>query len=118
MKRAVAIAIFVALVCLAAPSAMAQAQKGSIRGEVTDSVGLVIPEAQVIAKNKATGEAREVSADPHGDFVFANLEAGKYKVEVSHAGFRKQVKKVTLKAGADTKLNIKLTVSVVITTVE
>jgi hypothetical protein len=110
MKRAVAIAIFVAVACVVtvAPSAMAQAQRGGIRGELIDPAGAVIPNAKVIVTKKGINETHETTANPHGDYSFEELEAGEYVVKVEVAGFNSSVKKVIVKAGRDSTVNFKL----------
>ncbi len=110
MKRVVALLISIALACVVAlaSGAKAQADRGDIRGEVTDPAGAVLPNAKVTITKKGTDETRETTANPHGDFSFANLEAGKYVVRVEAANFKSMMKKAIVKAGRDTTINFKL----------
>ena len=54
---------------LAWPS-RAQQASGVLTGVVKDPNGAVIPNAQITARNDATGETRNVSADGRGAFKF------------------------------------------------
>jgi hypothetical protein len=58
----------------------AQSFRGGIRGEITDAHGLHVAGAKVVARNLATSETREVTADADGNFRFVELPAGEYEV--------------------------------------
>ncbi len=71
-------------------SALAQstATSGSIKGSVSDAQGAVIPDAQVMVTDPATGAQRTATTDDHGGFTVANLPVGAYRVTISKPGFR------------------------------
>ncbi|HZT58516.1 MAG TPA: alpha-2-macroglobulin family protein, partial [Pyrinomonadaceae bacterium] len=72
-------------------ASLANATFGVLRGTVADPNGAVIPGAQVLCKNNATGEVREGKADEEGVFSFDNLPAGTYEITISSAGFMRLV---------------------------
>jgi hypothetical protein len=67
----------------------AQTDKGSISGVVLDSQGATVPNADVRAVNKDTGETGATQSDSGGLFRINFLTVGRYKVEISKGGFRK-----------------------------
>ncbi|MGH9631246.1 MAG: carboxypeptidase regulatory-like domain-containing protein, partial [Bryobacteraceae bacterium] len=77
---------------LAAPVMHAQAVKGTLLGTITDSTGAVVPAAKVSISDVNTGIGRTVPANENGYYVFANLDAGVYRVQVEHPGFRTAVR--------------------------
>jgi hypothetical protein len=86
--------IFTALliVLMAAVSAMAYGQGGtttsSLTGIVADSSGGVIPGADVVAKNNATGAVTQAVSDAEGSFTIPALQPGSYTVTISLMGFK------------------------------
>ena len=77
-----------ALALLAAPAALAQSDRGSITGTVTDPTGAVVAGAKVTATSLESGEVREATTSGEGNFTLAELKAAPYKVTVEAAGFR------------------------------
>jgi hypothetical protein len=76
-----------ALLLLLGPPALAQRFTAAIRGRVTDPSDAVVAGAKVALENQATGLARAVTTNAAGNFVFADLPVGTYRVEVTSAGF-------------------------------
>jgi hypothetical protein len=81
-----------ALLCLGlsawTPVAAGQTTTGQIGGSVVDPSQNVIPAAAVVLQNEGTGEARSTTTNGEGQFVFAALVPGTYRVTVEHDGFR------------------------------
>src|SRR5690349_9463680 len=75
-------------IALAASTATAQEQRGSIDGVVKDSSGAVLPGATVEAKNTATGVTLPAVTDAAGRFRFPSVQTGTYDVTASLSGFR------------------------------
>jgi outer membrane receptor protein involved in Fe transport len=97
----------------------AQVTGATLSGTVTDSSGAVIPNAQITAKNMATGGTREVTADAAGLYSIPNLLPGSYEVRVSAKGFSTAVQSnITLAVGAQQQLNFPMKVGETATTVE
>ena len=93
--------ILIPLVC------NAQANKGSIRGHVTDASQAVIQSARVAVDpgNIVT------TSDPLGDFVVAALAPGSYTVTITSVGFKELVQTISVTAGQITPLNAVLEVA-------
>jgi Carboxypeptidase regulatory-like domain/TonB-dependent Receptor Plug Domain len=64
------------------------ADTGAIAGTVTDATGAVVPQAQLKATNRATGEARSASSAQNGSYSIPFLPPGTYSVDVSKDGFK------------------------------
>ncbi len=75
----ISVALFLLLVALAAP---AWAQTGTLRGQVTDESGAVIPNVQVTVRGPA-GLVRMATTGAEGGYLFAGLPAGAYLVQAS-----------------------------------
>ena len=73
-------------------SIIALAQAPSLRGQVVDELGAVIPGAAVTLTPRDGGKAREVKSGATGDFLISNIPEGAYTLSVESAGFGKYVK--------------------------
>jgi len=60
----------------------------SIRGNVTDQSGALIPEARITATNVDTGVSKAVTTSKDGAFAFLQLAVGDYSVKIEKAGFK------------------------------
>jgi outer membrane receptor protein involved in Fe transport len=80
-----ALAVFVFL--MVAVPAMAQST-AVLQGKVTDPKGAVIPNATILARNEATSSQRSTQTDGDGNYQFAALPVGNYRVEVKAQGFQ------------------------------
>ena len=69
-----------------------QAVTGSLVGTVTDASGGAVSAAKVVIAEIGTGVSRSTETNASGLYVFADLEAGDYRVEVERAGFSKAVR--------------------------
>jgi hypothetical protein len=65
---------------------------GTITGLVTDSSGAAVPGASVKIVEETTNFERSLTTDNVGNYVATRLLPGKYRVEVSPAGFQPQSK--------------------------
>jgi len=63
----------------------------SIEGQVFDQNGAAIPNVKIVARSPAIGVERTVLSDDAGRYLLAALPVGDYTIEVSAAGFKKQV---------------------------
>ena len=68
---------------------LGQGLTGSISGTVTDPSGSAVPGADVVLTNVQTSQTRQLRAQQDGDFVFAQLLPGTFRLQVSAIGFRK-----------------------------
>jgi len=69
---------------------VAQVSQASIRGNVHDATGAVVPNAQLRLVNVATGVQATTTSNEKGDYLFLNLNPGSYTLEASSPGFASQ----------------------------
>jgi len=80
------------LCLLGATAAFAQSDTAQISGFVTDSSGGVIPGAQVVLVNEATGLRRQASTNENGYYAVASLPPGFYTLTAETEGFKRYIK--------------------------
>ena len=71
---------------------MAQSDRGTITGTVSDPAGAVVPNAPIEAKSTTTGSVYKVSASATGNYTISELPVGTYEISVTAAGFKKAVR--------------------------
>lgn len=92
-----------------APSAMAQAVAGGLRGVVTDPNGAVVPNAPVTATNVATGIEFKATATNEGLYAISRIPVGRYTIGVQVQGFKKaSYEGVEVAVGRDSVVDITL----------
>ncbi len=80
------------LLSLLVPALMlAQSDRGSITGTVTDPAGAMVPAAKVVATRADTGAVYETVTTNTGNYTLPSLPVGVYSVSVEAAGFTKYV---------------------------
>ena len=94
------------LACLAAAlfvlPALAQVTTGNLTGRVLDSSGGVIPNAHVVLISEEHGtRSATVNTNGSGDYVFPNITADTYTVEVTAPAFKTSLVKGILVTGGD-----------------
>jgi hypothetical protein len=67
--------------------ALAQSNKGTIKGTVTDQNGAVVQKATVTARNVATNEERTVESREDGTYEIPLVDPGTYRVTVKAPSF-------------------------------
>jgi hypothetical protein len=87
MRRKRAVLILV-LVLLSVPAVSAQVSTSSITGTVTDTSGAVVANAKVEAKNEETGVVFSQNTTSSGNYSFASLTPGSYRITVTLSGFQ------------------------------
>src|SRR5688572_13606821 len=98
-------AILLIACMLATSAAFAQITTGTISGNVRDEQGGVIPAATVVLISEARGtRSAPAVTTATGDYVFPNLTADTYTVEVSLDGF-KTVRRSGIRDRKSTRLN-------------
>jgi hypothetical protein len=79
-------------------------------GRVFDPSGNVVPGAQIILKDEATGELQTTRTNEIGHYLFAGLLVGTYRISVNASGFRVfTVENLTLEVGRTVLQDFKLT---------
>src|ERR1700730_12511985 len=87
--RFVRLAIFPFLFTL---TAMAQSDRGTITGTISDPAGALVPTAPVQARNVETGALYEAASSATGNYTLAQLPTGNYELSVTVTGFKKYVR--------------------------
>jgi hypothetical protein len=75
--------------CLFLVSALAQTDRGTITGTISDPVGAVVPNAAIEVKNTDSGLTYSAGSTGTGNFTLAQIPAGTYELTVTVAGFKK-----------------------------
>jgi hypothetical protein len=83
------VVVFAALTALA-PAAHAQSI-ATLKGRVTDASGAIVASANITVREEETGIQRRAASDAAGEYQFAFLAVGAYRVEIQSPGFRPEV---------------------------
>ncbi|HEV2274579.1 MAG TPA: carboxypeptidase regulatory-like domain-containing protein [Acidobacteriaceae bacterium] len=105
MKRAIVLLIFAAV---AATSAWAQFELGSVVGVVKDQSGSVIANATVEIKSLATNVVRQVTSSSSGEFDFVALQPGRYSITARQTGFKEATQDFELTVGQRLQLSLEM----------
>ncbi len=92
---------------LLAPSAQAQADRGSVAGTVTDTTKAVLQGAQVTLEPGG----QTATTNQEGSYIIAGVKPGSYTVTVSYLGFAPSTSQVDVAAGAIAKANAAMAVN-------
>src|SRR5260370_4092797 len=104
--RNILVVLFLCLVSFA--TVVAQVAGGAISGTVTDTAGALIPNADVVLLNTATGISRTLKTNESGFYAAPNLAPGVYQITVSASGFGNTEARLELTIGAAPVVNIEL----------
>src|SRR6516225_2689493 len=72
--------------------ALAQSDRGTITGTVTDPAGAVVASAPIQARNVDTGVVYQGETSTTGNYTIPQLPVGTYEVSVAVPGFKKFVR--------------------------
>lgn len=98
---------------------LAQVERASIVGTITDKSGSLVPGVTVRVINESTNTALTAQTDSAGEFTASNLTPGIYTVEAEKAGFNRHVNKgFAIQVAQVARLDIALEVGAVEQTVE
>ena len=101
------------------PDVLAQSLDGTLRGQIKDSTGALVPGVVVTAKNNGTGAVRTVETSSAGTYAFTNLIVGNYSVSAELKGFKKYVRpSVEVRANQVVEVDVLLELGEVTTVVE
>ncbi len=110
-------ALFLVIVLLTR-AAVGQSPNGTISGLVLDSSARVIPGAEVLIVNDATGVKYPGTTNGEGIYAVPNLPPGPYRIQVSKIGFKTLIKPdITLNVQDALAINFTLPVGAVSETV-
>jgi hypothetical protein len=111
------LSVCILFLCVASV-AFAQAGRGTVSGTVTDSGGAMIPGAQVVLLNRATGSTQHTVTSAAGLYTFVSLNPGVYQVTASQTGFASVAQdKITVNVDQVTEVNLALRVGAATETV-
>ena len=79
----------------------AQSTGGRILGRVADSTGAVLANVKITLVNDATGVSNNAQTNDSGDYVFPNVTADTYTVEVDMQGFKTLTRRNVKVSGGD-----------------
>ena len=100
-----------ALLCLSLP-AVAQSDRGTFTGTVTDPAGAVVPNAAIAAVNTETGARFDTTSTSTGNYTLVQLPAGVYDIETVAPGFSKLLLKgIRVQVAAVERIDLKLQIS-------
>src|SRR5437773_10374706 len=86
MKRT---SMLLLIAVLLSSNAWAQlASQTALVGTVTDSAGLTVPGAQVVAVNTGTGDTYEATTNTEGYYAIQFVRVGSYDITVTLTGFQ------------------------------
>jgi hypothetical protein len=92
-------------------TAVAQSDRGTITGTVTDPAGAVIPNAQVEARNTGTGAVYQASSSGTGNYTLSQLPAGAYELSATVTGFKKYLRPdITVQVASTVRIDPQLEV--------
>lgn len=113
MKKIISKAICASIVAfgllLVAPQMFSQTFKATVVGIVTDANGAVVPNATVTITQDGTNQSQTVTTASDGNYVFTQLDPGKYSVKVEAASFKTSVQTdLILETNQSSRLNVTL----------
>ena len=86
-----------------------QTDQARVVGTVTDSLGGIVPGADISVRNEKTGEERAVKASGEGYFVIAGFKPSSYTIKINAEGFAEvEQKNVQLSVGQELTFNAAL----------
>ncbi|MBC8166678.1 MAG: carboxypeptidase regulatory-like domain-containing protein [Bryobacteraceae bacterium] len=100
--------LIVILVTLLLTSSLLSGQGlSSLSGAVSDPTGAVIPGVQLSLENLNTGSKRQATSDASGNYVFAQVQPGPYKLTGRAAGFSEViVNAIQLQVNSPSTVNV------------
>ena len=118
-KSVITVAVLLALGCAAGQLGYSQVAGGTISGTVTDSSGRVIPNADVLIKNVATGVDRATKTNGDGLYTAPNLLPGTYQLSFKAAGFKTEVRTgIPLTVGATQVVDLSMQIGTALEKIE
>lgn len=106
-----ALTLFVLLLVLATSPAFAQLSSAALNGVVRDPSGAVLPHANVVLRNVETAVDRNTVSNDAGNYVFLNINPGRYTLSVKAQGFsEKKVNEFVLGVNQTATVDVALAV--------
>jgi Carboxypeptidase regulatory-like domain len=109
--KSLALTLAAIVFCCSPLPCLAQSDRGSITGSITDPAGGVMPAVPVIATNEATGVQTRTVTTGDGYYTIPSLPAGSYSLTVQAQGFQKLIRNgITVSVAAAVRVDLSLTV--------
>ena len=87
----------------------AQTNQGQIAGNVVDSTGAVVPNANIVAKSEANGSVYNAVSTSAGSYRFPSIQLGRYTITATAPGFKaSESTGVEVRVGTVSSLDITL----------
>src|SRR5882724_7127688 len=119
VSRSISWLAVTALILLLSNPASAQRTTGTLRGQVLDPTGAVVPDVPVTITNQETGVSIKVTTTSAGTYTVPSLIPGLYKVSVEAKGFKNFVKtEINVLANQDNVADARLDLGVATEIVE
>jgi len=119
LSRSISLLLVTALMLLLSNPAFAQRTTGTLRGQVLDPTGAVVPDAPVTITNQETGVTVKVTTTSAGTYTVPSLIPGLYKISVEAKGFKSfLLKDINVSANQDNVADAKLDLGVATEIVE
>ena len=100
MMRGVIAALFVSIIIGLPASSVAQSERGTISGVVSDATKSQLPGVTLTITNTGTNQTTTLVSSDSGSYSASNLPPGTYRVEATLSGFRTMtVTSIQLSAG-------------------
>jgi hypothetical protein len=113
------VTVYVGLLAMPTITVLAQTFTADILGTVRDTSGAVVPNAKVTLTQVSTGVTFNASTDSSGDYIFAELQPGRYRLVVSKEGFKTNtVSDIELLVGQRSRTDVALALGAITQTVE
>ena len=111
--------VLLSVAMLATAPVSGQSTLGSILGAVTDASGAAVPGVPITIRNLGTGIESRAASRENGLYEVTNLIPGRYAVSAGQTGFkRSQVDGVLLETASTVRVDIRLEVGDVATSIE
>jgi hypothetical protein len=96
-----------AVLAMFAVHGLAQSDRGTITGTVSDPGGALIPGAKVVATNVGTGVQFSTATTETGNYTIPSVPSGNYDVSVEVQGFRRhQQSGVTVQVAQTARIDV------------
>jgi Carboxypeptidase regulatory-like domain/TonB-dependent Receptor Plug Domain len=93
------------------PGVAAAQDTATLTGTIRDKSEAVLPNADVVIKNTATGIVRQVKSNSAGEYVAAALPPGQYNITITAPGFRRyQATGVILRVAQNARIDVSMQV--------
>jgi hypothetical protein len=90
---------------------LAQSDRGTITGTITDPAGALVANAPVQARNVDNGAVYQAAASGTGNYTLSQLPVGRYEISVTVSGFKKYVRQnVTVDVAETYRVDVMLEV--------